>query len=151
MTGFFLTNQNTLYLLRLFYSDNEIITLRGRPTKCTLIGWFKSSRLFISLLDSVLATLLFKQLFAFLKIVSFYFWDKYVELVAYCVISRASINYIFPFWFCEGFISSWWFSFSPNHLCWTGKRNPITQTKCGWSDQEQQIWPGSHREYILQW
>ena len=49
MTGFYPTNQNTLYLLHLFYSDNEIKTVRGRPAICTLIGWFKSSRLFISL------------------------------------------------------------------------------------------------------
>ena len=54
MTGFFPTNQNTLYLLCLFYSDNVIITVRGRPAICTLIGWFKSSRLFIFLLDSVM-------------------------------------------------------------------------------------------------
>ena len=33
----------------LFYFDNEIITVHGRPAICTLIGWFKSSRLFISL------------------------------------------------------------------------------------------------------
>ena len=49
MTGFYPTNQNTLYLLRLFHSDNEITTVRDRPAICTLIGWFKSSRLFISL------------------------------------------------------------------------------------------------------
>ena len=49
MTGFYPTNQNTLYLLHLFYSDNEIITVHGRPAICTLIGWFKSSCLFISL------------------------------------------------------------------------------------------------------
>ena len=53
MTGFYPTNQNTLYLLHLFYSDNEIKTVRGRPAICTLIGWFKSSRLFMSLLVSV--------------------------------------------------------------------------------------------------
>ena len=53
MTGSFPTNKNTLYLLRL-YSYNEIITVHGRPAICTLIGWYKSSRLFIcSLLDSV--------------------------------------------------------------------------------------------------
>ena len=49
MTSFFPTNQITLYLLRLFYFDNEIITVCGRPTIYSLIGWFKSSRLFISL------------------------------------------------------------------------------------------------------
>ena len=49
MTGFFPTNQNTLYLLRLFYSDNENLTVHGRPAICPLIGWFKSSRLFNSL------------------------------------------------------------------------------------------------------
>ena len=40
---FFPTNQNTLYLLRLFYSENEIITVCGRPAICTLISWGKSS------------------------------------------------------------------------------------------------------------
>ena len=45
--GFFPTNQNTLYLLRL--SDNEIITVHGRPAICTLIGWFKRSCLYSSL------------------------------------------------------------------------------------------------------
>ena len=49
MTCFYPTNQNTLYLQHLFYSDNEIITVCGRPAIWTLIGWFKSSRLFISL------------------------------------------------------------------------------------------------------
>ena len=49
LIGFSLSNQNSLYLLHLFYSDNEIITVRGRPAICTLIGWFKSSRLYISL------------------------------------------------------------------------------------------------------
>ena len=48
-TGFYPTNQYTLYLLHLFYSDNEIITVHGRPAICTLIGWVKSSHLFISL------------------------------------------------------------------------------------------------------
>ena len=48
MTGFYPTNQNTLYLLRLFYSDNEIITVHGRPAICTLIGWIETSRLFLS-------------------------------------------------------------------------------------------------------
>ena len=38
--GFYPTNQNTLYLLCLLYSDNEIITVHGRPAICTLIGWF---------------------------------------------------------------------------------------------------------------
>ena len=51
MTGFYPTNQNTRYLLHLFYSDNEIITVHGRPAICTLIGWFKSSCLFISLFE----------------------------------------------------------------------------------------------------
>ena len=36
---FFPTNENT----PLFYSDNEIITVCGRPAICTLIGWGKSS------------------------------------------------------------------------------------------------------------
>ena len=49
MTSFYPTNQNTLYLLHLFYSDNEIITVHGRPAICTLIGCFKSSRQYISL------------------------------------------------------------------------------------------------------
>ena len=53
MSGFLPTNQNTLYLLFLFYSDNEIITVCGRPVICILIGWFNSSCLLISLLDSV--------------------------------------------------------------------------------------------------
>ena len=53
MTGFFPTNQNTLYLLHLFYSDNQIITVCCRPEICTLIVWFKSSCLFISLSVSV--------------------------------------------------------------------------------------------------
>ena len=53
MTGFFPTNQNTLYVLHLFYSDNEIITVHGSPTIYILIGWFKSSSLFISLFNSV--------------------------------------------------------------------------------------------------
>ena len=48
-TGFFPTNQNTLYLMCLFYSDNVIITVHGRPAICTLLSWFKSSCLFISL------------------------------------------------------------------------------------------------------
>ena len=42
---FFPNNENT----RLFYSDNENITVCGRPAICTLIGWFKSSRLCTSL------------------------------------------------------------------------------------------------------
>ena len=46
--GFYPTNQNTLYLLHLFYSDNEIITECCRPAICTLIGLFKTSCLFIS-------------------------------------------------------------------------------------------------------
>ena len=37
-TGFYPTNQITLYLLRLLYSDNEIITMFGRPAICYLIG-----------------------------------------------------------------------------------------------------------------
>ena len=47
------SNQNSLYLLHLFYSDNEIITVHGRPAISTMIGWFKSSRLFISLFVSM--------------------------------------------------------------------------------------------------
>ena len=35
--------------MRLSYSDNEIITVCGRPAVCSLIGWFKTSHLFISL------------------------------------------------------------------------------------------------------
>ena len=46
--GFYLTNQNTIYLLHLFYSDNKIITVRGIPAICTIIGWVKSSCLFSS-------------------------------------------------------------------------------------------------------
>ena len=46
--GFFPTNQNTLYLLCLFYSDNEIITVHGRPEIYTLIGWIETSCLFLS-------------------------------------------------------------------------------------------------------
>ena len=49
MTGFYQTNQNTLYLLRLFYSDNEILTVHGRPAIYTLIGWIETSRLCLSL------------------------------------------------------------------------------------------------------
>ena len=49
----FPSNQNTLYLLCLFYSDNEIITVCCRPEICTLIGWFKSSHLFISMFVSM--------------------------------------------------------------------------------------------------
>ena len=49
MTGFYQTNQNTFYLLHLFYSDNEIITVHGRPAICTLIGWIETSRLCLSL------------------------------------------------------------------------------------------------------
>ena len=48
MTGFYPTNQITLYLLRLFYSDNEIITVHGRPAICTLICWIETSRLCLS-------------------------------------------------------------------------------------------------------
>ena len=39
LIGSFPSNQNTFYLLCLFYSDNEIITERGRPAISTLIGW----------------------------------------------------------------------------------------------------------------
>ena len=46
--GFYPTNQNTLYLLHLFYSDTEIIIVHGRPAICTLIGWIETSRLFLS-------------------------------------------------------------------------------------------------------
>ena len=48
MTGFYPTNLNTLYMLHLFYSYNEIITVRGRPEICTLIGWIETSRLCLS-------------------------------------------------------------------------------------------------------
>ena len=48
MTGFYPTNQNTLYLLCLFYSDNEIITVHGKPAICTLIGWIETSCLCLS-------------------------------------------------------------------------------------------------------
>ena len=48
MTGFYPTNQITLYLLRLFYSDNEIITVSCRPEICTFIGWIETSRLRLS-------------------------------------------------------------------------------------------------------
>ena len=41
-------NKNTLYLMHLFYSDNEIKTVHGRPAICTLIGWIETSRLFLS-------------------------------------------------------------------------------------------------------
>ena len=51
--GFFPTNQITLYLLHWFCSDNEIITVCCRPEICTLIVWFKSSCLYISLSVSV--------------------------------------------------------------------------------------------------
>ena len=40
------TNQNTFYLLHLFYFIYEIITFHGKPAICTLIGWVKSSCLF---------------------------------------------------------------------------------------------------------
>ena len=45
---FYPSNQNTLYLLHLFYSDNEIITVHRRPTIFTLIGWIEISSLFLS-------------------------------------------------------------------------------------------------------
>ena len=48
MTGFYPTYQNTLYLLHSFYSDNEIITVCGRPAICTLIGWIETSHLCLS-------------------------------------------------------------------------------------------------------
>ena len=35
-------------MLHLFYSYNEIITVRGRPEICTLIGWIETSRLCLS-------------------------------------------------------------------------------------------------------
>ena len=35
--------------INFFYSENEIITVCGRPAICTLIGWVKSSCLFSSL------------------------------------------------------------------------------------------------------
>ena len=43
-TGFYPTNQNTLYLLHLFDSDNKIITVHGRPAICTLIGWIGNGK-----------------------------------------------------------------------------------------------------------
>ena len=46
---FYPTNQNTLHLLCLIYSDNEIKTVQARPAISTLIGWVNSSRLFSSL------------------------------------------------------------------------------------------------------
>ena len=49
MIGFYPTNQKTLYWLLLFYYNDEIITVCGKPTIFTLIGWFKSSHLFSSL------------------------------------------------------------------------------------------------------
>ena len=48
-SGFFPSNQNILYVLHLSYSDNEMNTLYDRPAICTLISWFKSSRLYTSL------------------------------------------------------------------------------------------------------
>ena len=48
LIGSFPSNQNTLYLLCLFYSDNEIITVCCRPEICTLIGWIEASRLCLS-------------------------------------------------------------------------------------------------------
>ena len=44
ITRFYQKNQNTLYLLHLIYSDNEIITVHGRPAICTLIGWIETSQ-----------------------------------------------------------------------------------------------------------
>ena len=49
MTGFYPTNENTLYLLHLFNSDIEIMTMQGRPAICNLIGLDKSSCLLSSL------------------------------------------------------------------------------------------------------
>ena len=46
--SFYPTNLNTLYLLLLFYSVIEIMTVRSRPAICTLIGWVKSFCLFSS-------------------------------------------------------------------------------------------------------
>ena len=46
--GFQPTNQSTLYLLYLFYSDNEMLTVGCRPAICTLIGWIETSRHFLS-------------------------------------------------------------------------------------------------------
>ena len=40
------THQNTLYLLHLFYSENDIIIVCSKPAICTFIGWVKSSCLF---------------------------------------------------------------------------------------------------------
>ena len=48
LIGYFPSNQNTLYLLCLFYSDNEIITVCCRPELCTLIGWIETSHLCLS-------------------------------------------------------------------------------------------------------
>ena len=48
LIGFSPSNQDTLYLLCLFYSDNEIITVCCRPEICTLIGWIETSRLCLS-------------------------------------------------------------------------------------------------------
>ena len=48
LIGSFPSNQNTLYLLCLFYSDNEIITVCCRPEICTLIGWIETSHLCLS-------------------------------------------------------------------------------------------------------
>ena len=48
LIGSFPSNQNTLYLLCLFYTDNEIITVCCRPKICTLIGWIESSRICLS-------------------------------------------------------------------------------------------------------
>ena len=47
--GFHPTNQNTLYLLPLFYSDNKFINLHSRLSICSLIGWVNSSRISCSL------------------------------------------------------------------------------------------------------
>ena len=54
--GFFPTNQNTTYLLCIFYSENEIITVRGRPATWTLIDWVKVLVCSIPCLDSVSKT-----------------------------------------------------------------------------------------------
>ena len=78
--GFHPTNQNTLYLLSLFYSDVGIITVFSRPAICTLIGWVESSCLFHSMsgffgIDpkQTGTKFLFSALFQILLHLAFYF------------------------------------------------------------------------------
>ena len=92
MTGFFPTNQNTLYLLRLFYSDNEIITVCGRPAICTLIGWFKNSRLFISLFGFCDWTLLELIMEKFSSE-----WSTQMYMLKYLIIWCELIATLYPF------------------------------------------------------